>query len=478
MAKPASNRQPPNIIVIMSDEHDPGVTGAYGDPIVETPNLDRLAAEGITFDACYTTSPLCVPARLSFTAGKYISRIGAWSNDCWLPTSDYPSLPLVLQSAGYQTFLCGKQHYDRTRRYGFTDILPEIWSNNAFKTGHGVRRDPTSAAPEAGRRGWKSRSQDFYPAEESRIMAHDRLVTERTCAFLRNWRESQQPFMLFVGHLAPHFPLIAPQTIYDKYQGRVPMPEVPEGLLASQPANYQQLRYGFGIHDTEPELVRKGRELYWALVDWYDGQIGQIMETLHASGVANNTMVLYTSDHGENKGDHGLWWKNNMYEHASRIPLISWWPERWAGGQRRGGVCSLVDIVQTISHTAGASTPEDWDGDSLLPILDNPDEPWKDYAVSEYYGHNVASGMTMLRNGSWKYIYHSRASDDFGPEVELYQLAQDPQELNNLAARPDQAGRLDQMHRQLVAELGTEPDELEARCRSDFAATYGRDQDS
>ncbi len=465
---------PPNIVIVMSDEHDPGVTGCYGDTIVETPNIDRLAREGVTFDACYTTSPLCAPARLSFTACQYISRIGGWSNDCSLRPDSGSTIARVLQGAGYETFLCGKQHYERDLRYGFTDILPEASSNKGSPHGRGERRHPNDFSQSVdGGEGWQSRCAQFHPGDDSRILRHDRLVTARACDFLGNRRSGDCPFLLFVGHLAPHFPLIAPEEIYRKYQGRVPMPDIPEGLIANLPTNYRHLRHGFGLENIDPAVVRLGRELYWALVDWYDGQVGEVMEALRQSAVTENTVVIYTSDHGENKGDHGLWWKNNMYEHAARIPLVMSCPDRWAGGQRRAGACSLVDLVQTLAHLGGADRPESWDGDSMLPWLDDGNVPWKDEAVSEYYGHNIVSGITMYRSGSWKYIYHARGDERSEPERELFDLETDPKEFCNLANDPKQAERLAAMHESLVRELGYEPDEAEIRCRRDYARGYG-----
>lgn len=460
----------PNILFIMSDEHDPGVTGCYGDTIVDTPNLDRLAEEGVTFDSCYTTSPLCVPARLSFTAGKYVSHCGAWNNSCRLDPADIPSIATVLQGAGYETFLCGKQHYDRNRRYGFTDILPEVHSNSSTKRGILERRDAddTSISVES----WNQRSADFRTAEDSGIMSHDRQVTQRTCEFIEKRNHDESPFFLFVGHLAPHFPLIVPPEFHEKYKGRVPMPDIPEGLIESLPLNYQHLRYGFGKVNTDPKTVQRGRELYWALTDWYDGQIGQILDTLERSGLADNTIVVYTSDHGENKGDHGLWWKNSMYEHAARIPLIIRWSKRWSGGQRRPGACSLVDVVQTVAEMAGAETPTDWDGDSMLGWLDDHGVAWKDEALCEYYGHNIASGIVMLRRGPWKYVYHTRADARHGPERELYNLEDDPKELHNLAGAPDQADRITEMHAAMLEELGEDPDDTEMRYRRERAVTY------
>ena len=157
-----------NIIVIMSDEHNASITGCYGNAIVSTPNLNSLAANGVTFDACYCNSPLCVPSRLAFTAGKYVSRIGAWNNSCWLPSADYPSLPRLLNAAGYESFLCGKMHYDKTRRYGFTEIGGNMNSSN--KTGGGSRRKADDLAPKPGH---TNRFDAFHPGDDSSILSHD-----------------------------------------------------------------------------------------------------------------------------------------------------------------------------------------------------------------------------------------------------------------------------------------------------------------
>jgi choline-sulfatase len=257
---------------------------------------------------------------------------------------------------------------------------------------------------------------------------------------------------------------------------------VPEGLIENLPTNYKALRAGFGNDRADPRVEQKGRDLYWALTDWLDDEIGKLLTCLDASAAADNTVVIYTSDHGENKGDHGLWWKNNMFEHASRVPLIVRWPRRWAGGQRRKGACSLVDLVQTIAGLAGAQAPADWDGESMLAWMDDPAAGWRDLAVSEYYGHNICSGFAMIRRRQWKYVYHCRIDERHGPERELYDLSRDPKEFDNLArpaggqVRAEHAELMDRLHRELVAELGREPDEAEAECRADYARGYGRDE--
>jgi len=469
----ARSRRPkerPNILVIMSDEHNAGVTGCYDSPIVRTPNLDRLAERGIALDACYCNSPLCVPSRMTFTAGKYISRTGAWANSCWLPSDEYPSIARVMTAAGYDSLLCGKMHYDRTRRYGFTEIGGMM--NGGFKTGKGGRRKPDDL-PENPTK-ISARFKQFYAADDSSILTHDRNVTAGVTDFLGKRKRSEKPFFLFAGYLAPHFPLIVPQSYWDAYQGKVPMPEIPPGHLDSLPLNYQHLRAGFKLIGVPDEITRKGRELYYGLTQWFDDQVGIVLKTLGASDVADNTVVVYTSDHGENVGEHGLWWKNCMYQHAARVPCLVSWPERWSGGERRSQACSMVDLVQTIAELGGAETPGDWNGDSMCSWMDDRNATWKDLAVSEYYAHNIASGYAMLRSDDYKYVYHSRMDESHAPERELYDLKADPGEFHNLARDPGQGQRIETMHAALVRELGEAPDETELRCRADYAKGYGR----
>ncbi|HEO70969.1 MAG TPA: DUF4976 domain-containing protein [Candidatus Hydrogenedentes bacterium] len=465
----AAPEKRPNILFIMSDEHNASVLGCSGNDVIRTPHLDALAEGGVVFENCYCNSPLCVPSRMTFTAGKYISRTGAWSNDCWLPSADYPSLPRMLSTAGYEPFLCGKMHYDATRRYGFTEVGQNL--NRSVKSGNGKRRKADDLEPLPG---LSKRFDDFRPGDTSSILLHDHAVTEGAMSFLRERAKDAKPFFLTVGYLAPHFPLIVPQTYWDAYRGKVAMPVIPEGHLESQVRNYQHLRIAFNMEDVPDDIVRKGRELYYGLTQWVDNEIGKVLKALDESGLAENTIVIYTTDHGEDMGEHGLWWKNCMYECGAHIPLIVHWPARWEGGQRRSGVCSMVDLVQTILELAGAQAPDDWDGDSMLTLLDDGKASWKDQAVSEYYAHNVASGFAMLRAGQYKYVYHTPADEDHGAERELYDLDADPGEFVNLAAEPSQQERIEAMHAALVAEIGESPDDTELRCREDYARGYGR----
>ena len=468
-AASAPRKRAPNILVIMSDEHNHRVAGFAGNRTVETPHLDRLAARGVVFENAYCNSPLCVPSRLAFTAGKYIHRISAWNNACWLPRDDYPSLPGVLNAAGYESFLCGKQHYDASHRYGFREIGGNM--NNARHLGRGGRRPAADLTenPEPGR----ARFAEFKLGEESSVMKHDRGVTAGVLDFLAKRGRGDRPFFLFAGYLAPHFPLTVPERYWKKFQGRIPMPAIPAGFLDQMPLNYKHLRAGFGVVNVPAETIRFGRELYYGLTGWVDDQIGQVQAALSRSPFADNTVVIYTSDHGENMGEHGMWWKNCVYEQAAHIPMVVSWPQRWRPG-RRQGACSMVDLVRTIAEVGGARVPDDWDGRSMLRQLDDAGVCGRDLAVSQYYAHNIASGYAMLRQGDWKYVYHAQMDKEHPAFQELYDLKADPGEFRNLAEEPPHRRRVEAMQTVLLNELGEHPDETEQRCRAELARGYSR----
>jgi choline-sulfatase len=466
---PKAPGKKPNILWIMSDEHNYSVTGAYGNKIVQTKNIDSLAATGITFDTHYCNSPLCVPSRSSLTAGKYCSRVDTWGLTSELPEADIASLPRVLNKAGYQSYLCGKQHYDYTRRYGFTEWGGNF--NNNYKTGKGHRDPPTHVTETE----LSDRFNSFHAGDHSSIMNHDQKVTAGALDFFAQHKDAAQPWFLFVGYLAPHFPLTVPQTYFERYKDKVPMPEIPDGYLESLSLNYKVQRAGFQEIDVPSDVVKRGRECYYGLTNWVDDEIGKVLAALHAHPeIAENTVVIYSSDHGENMGEHGMWWKNNMFESSSRVPLIVSFPKRWKGAQRRSGASSHVDLVQTLVELGGAEAPPDWNGASMLKWMDNADDEWKDLAVSEYWAQFTSSGYAMVRKGNWKYVYHCVIDAEHSDEHELYNLAHDPKELHNLAGQPEHKQRMADMHKMLVAELGQDPNQIEQRSRAQLAAGYHR----
>jgi choline-sulfatase len=319
---------------------------------------------------------------------------------------------------------------------------------------------------------WENRVKTFHTGESSGIINHDIKVRDKAVEFLAVRKTSDRPFFMIIGFVAPHYPLTVPQEYFAHYEGRIPPPRLPLGHVQMEPLNYQQLRLGFGLVNIPPETTMKARELYYGLTEWLDARVGQVLEALRKSEVADNTVVIYTADHGENMGEHALWWKNCMYQTAAQVPLIVSWPARWKQGERRAGVCSLLDVAQTVVQLSGAQAPSDWNGDSLLPVLDDAKHPWKDYAVGEYYAHNISSGFVMLRQGKYKYVYHTRPTPNYPNQRELYDLEQDPDEFVNLVSLPEHQGRLSRMHTLLVKEVGEDPEKTELRCRADIAVGY------
>lgn len=460
----------PNIIMIISDEHNASIMGCSGDPFVHTPNLDKLAAGGILFTSNYASSPICAPSRQSMTVGKYVSHHNVWANSGTSP-NNIPSLPRILTQNGYDSYLVGGMHY------------------NGMNYGLSAYTAARQIVPPADK---KKRAEDLVPKPRKRIQAGvfknngtelgkefhpigltnemDKVIdvqrTKDALSFVNTRKQEDNPFFLIVGLNAPHYPLIAPKEYLDKYTGKIPMPNIPENYLEKLPLNYRHLRNERKFENVPADIVKLARESYYARVEWLDGQIGKILDALKTSAFSDNTIIIYTSDHGENLGEHGLWWKNCLYDCAAKVPLIINWSERWKGGQKRDQACGSVDLVQTIAALGGAKTPKDWDGDSLIPWLDNPAYRWKDMAISEYYADYISSGITMIRQGDWKYVYHSRADYSHGPETELFNLKTDPAELNNLAARPQYKDKIAFLHKALVKELGEEPEKTEQRWRN------------
>ena len=462
----------PNVLVIISDEHNAGIMGCAGDPIARTPHLDDLAARGVLFSAHYCASPICTPSRQSLTTGKYVSRHNVWGNTVGVP-NDWPSLPRVFTAAGYESFLIGKMHYKGGRDYGFTVL-------DQGKAGGRAAGSPAESVKKPSPRPRERLPAGLFPDRGNEIGAEftplgevddlDTFVDVRrrddAVAFLRARPPDARPFFLVVGFITPHYPLVAPPEFLAHFKDRVPPPVVPAGYVDTLPLNYRHLRNDRKLERVPPETVKLAREAYYARVEWADEQIGQVLSALAASDCASNTVVVYTSDHGENLGEHGLWWKNCLYDSGARVPLIVSWPARWNGGQVRAGACGALDLVQTLADVAGAKTPPDWNGRSMGPWLDDPDFAWRDLAVSEYYSGYIASGMAMVRQGDWKYVYHTRADAQHGPERELYNLRADPAELRNLAADPQQDVRMKELHAAMVIEIGEDPGQTEKRYRA------------
>lgn len=440
----------PNLLLIMSDEHAPMFSGPYGHPLVQTPHLDRLAADGVVFQNAYCNSPLCTPSRMSFMTGRYVHHIGAWDNSAPIP-SDMVTWAHRLRAIGYDVVLSGKQHfYGPDQLHGFQAQLARDL--------HAERHHPIfdwSAGTQEAPQPWGALDR-AGPGTTEEIEVDDQ-VEAAALDYLRDPARHRQPWALNVSFMAPHFPFVVPQRFWDLYpEAEVDMPTIPPGHLDNQHPVYRRLRRMFGMADFSEELVRRGRVGYYGLITYLDEKIGRLLDALEETGQRENTVIAYFSDHGEMAGEHGMWRKSNFYEQSVRVPLQLAWSGHLPAGRRVNGAVSLVDLVATIVEAAGAS-PEGIDGDSLLALARGEAAEWKDEAFSEYLAHGVARPMAMLRRGQYKLNY---SLDD---PVELYDLASDPGEFHDLGGDPAYQGIREELRRTLLTYW--DPVALERRVR-------------
>ncbi len=410
----------PNFLIIMSDEHAPQYSSIYGHPLVQTPNMERLAQAGVTFENAYCNSPLCTPSRMSFMTGRYVHQIECWDNATPL-RSDAVTWAHLLRSVGYDVVLSGKQHFSgHDQLHGFRaqlarDLHAER-SHPIVSWDDGIR---TASSP------WPS-IYDAGPGTTEEIEVDD-LVQTRALEYLRDPARKDQPWALNVSFIAPHFPLIVPQRFWELYPlDQIDLPEIPPGHIDDQHQVYQRIRTMFGFPEFPEDLVRRARAAYYGLITYFDEKIGELIDTLAATNQLENTVIVHISDHGEMNGEHGMWRKSNFYEASSRIPLQIAWPGHIPAGERRPEVVSLVDVIATIVDIAEVEPITPLAGDSLLPLLQDQAVDWKNEAFAEYLAHGVDRPMAMLRQGRYKLNY----SLDDPPE--LYDLKNDPNEFNNL----------------------------------------------
>ena len=435
----------------MSDEHDPAVTGCYGHPLVQTPHLDRLAAEGTLFENAYCNNPICVPSRMSFLTGKFASDVNVFDNGSPLP-SEIPTFAHYLEASGYETSLCGRMHMVGPNRFhGFGRRLLDDMSE-WIQFGQGPVRTPEA------RRASNSHVTECGPGPP-RWLEYDSTVTDLSQRFLHDKavNSASQPWCLVASFMYPHFPLFAPQQFLDLYPfDRIDLPVLGEELLESQHPAIRQLRYFF--HNDQPlpeELTRTALASYLALVTLTDEHIGRLLNVVDTSLLRENTVVIYISDHGEMAGQHGIWQKQCFYESSVRVPLIVRGPQLDEGARVSANV-SLVDIMPTLLDLAETPAPEGLRGRSLLPSLRGETLP-DDVVVAEYHAQGMLSAGYMAKKGNLKYNHY------VGLPPQLFDLAADPNEFVNLAGHPGWAAAQSNMHQELVAKL--DPDEVNARAK-------------
>ncbi|HEU4922568.1 MAG TPA: sulfatase-like hydrolase/transferase [Burkholderiales bacterium] len=451
--------KPANLLIVMSDEHDPRWMGCSGAALMHTPNLDRLAARGLRFTDAYTTCPICVPARAAFAVGKYIHQIGFWDNADPYDGS-VPSWHHRLRDQGHRVVSVGKLHFRSTDDdNGFSD---EIVSMNVFE-GKGDLYGLLRGDDMPPRADGKKLAALAGPGE-SEYTWYDREIASRAQIWLREEARKyrERPWVLFVSFVAPHFPLTAPPHWYYRYPfERIPMPKLYREKNLHPYVRDQAQNTGYDKYFADEAAVKRARAGYLGLVSSLDENIGHIMETLEDLKLDSNTRVLYTSDHGDNLGARGLWGKQVLYEEAAKVPMILTGPDVPTGVRREP--VSHVDVYPTVMECVGVEAP-DASGSSLLRRI--PERT----VLSEYHASSSRSGEYMIRHGKWKYVYFVRYPD----RPELFDLDSDPEELKDLGRDPNHEQAKKECHEKLLGMLN--PEEVDRRAKrrqAELVAAHG-----
>lgn len=429
------NKERPNLVIILTDQHSPHVLGCAGDGVVRTPRLDQLAATGVTFRNAYCASPVCGPSRMSFMTGRTPSHNQSWTNDCVL-RSDIPTFAHSLGAAGYRVTLAGRMHFRGPDQFhGFEERI--VGERGASWIG---ARVPTLGSL-AGTAGQSRISVENSGPGLTPYQRYDTDVTAGAVEYLQNY-DDERPFCLVVGFVLPHCPYVCPRDLFDYYYERVDVPVIERE--AQHPVIQRWMAHR-GIYEPplDAETIRRARAAYYGMVEMVDRNVGSILDALSATPFANSTPVFYTSDHGEMAGEHGLWWKSNMYEASVNVPLIASWPGEFPAGTTVEHNVSLMDVGPTCIDLAGAPALPDADGQSLVEALRTGRfADRKNQVVSELFATRNKDvpvewgnpAMRMVRQGPWKLVYYHNAG------CQLFNLDEDPHEehdrANDIDARP------------------------------------------
>ena len=421
-----------NVLLIMSDEHSREIAGCYGNPLVKTPNLDALAARGVVFERAYCNSPICVPSRASLATGDYVHRTGYWDSAAAYD-GRVPSWHHRVRAAGHDVVSIGKLHFrSADEDNGFSAVHHPIYVVDGVGDVHGllrterrVREVARELATEAGR----------GPSPYTR---YDATVADATVRWIhqRASRPDNTPWVLFSSMVSPHYPLIAPGAFYDLYDGvALPKPRLYDEIERPEHPVIAHYRETWNYDDFfDADRLVAGLRAYYGLCSFLDHQIGMILSALDECGLTDDTLVIYTSDHGESLGNRGLWGKSVMYEEASAVPLVAAGPGMPAG-QRCPTVVSLVDIYPTVAEAlCGALDGREraLPGESLVALAQA--EPRDRVVFSELHDDGSLTGTFMVRKGDWKLVHY------VGYPPQLFDLSADPFEERDLAGDFSTAG--------------------------------------
>jgi choline-sulfatase len=463
----------PNILIVIADQLVADLTGAYGHPVVRTPNLERLAARGVRFDSAYCAYPVCSPSRSSMLSGRFASTNSAWDNATPI-ASDIPMLPHYLSTLGYDTALSGKMHFvGADQVHGFakrltTDMFPSTlaWTPDRDTVGRFVHPGNPDGPPIA------IDYVDAGPVQWTDQLQFDEETHYRALEFIRSKRTAprgslqvpaaerdDRPWLLIASYHHPHEPFLVPQEYWDLYEGE-PIDPVTHPASASIPHSamdgWVDALHGVdGVDLTDDEAVYRMRRAYFGLVSYIDDKLGELLDVIEQTGQAENTIVVFTSDHGDMLGERGMVQKRTFYEWSARVPFIVGGAAVAAPGRTSDTPVSLVDLLPTLCEVVGVD-PIRADGRSIAAEL-RGDHLEQAPVFVEYHSEGVYAPCWLRREGTLKYVYIH------GHGEQLFDLATDPDELRDLAGDPAYADHVSRARADILSRY--DADEIERRIR-------------
>lgn len=435
----------PNILFVMADQLGAPALSMYGHPNIKTPNLDRLAAAGTVFDNPYCNSPLCSTSRVSMLSGRLPSELDSFDNASEFPAG-VPTFAHYLRALGYRTCLSGKMHLvGPDQLHGFeerltTDFYPvdfgwtPDWEQPDEQLDFFHNMDSVTGA------GVVARSMPIDYDDETTFRA-----TRHIYDVARDNRDDR-PLFLATSLTHPHDPYFTTREYWDRYRDdEIDMPCVPHIPVEERDAHSARLYYHYGMHrqDVTDADIRKARHAYYGMTSYVDDKIGELLNALERSGMADNTIVIFSADHGDMLGERGMWYKMSFHEWSVAVPFIVRHPDIAGGGRVKENI-ALTDLFPTLVDFASGSEPDPLyaphlTGRSIRPLLKGNTADWPDTVYSEYLGEGAAGPCLMVRRGRYKYVHSEGEPDAPADPPQLFDVDADPKELYNLAGRADYA---------------------------------------
>ncbi|TBL76587.1 sulfatase [Paenibacillus thalictri] len=439
-----------NLLFITTDQQRQDSLPCYGMSFMKTPNLDRLASEGMVFDRCYVPAPLCVPCRASIMSGYYPSAVGTMGNETWLDP-DVPTWAGLISEGGYRTAGIGKMHFApwdilngfderitcEDKRHSY---IPD--DHARFLERHGLEKPHPADYP----RYYETNGAPLYPYAKS--FHPDAYIADQAAEWLD--RNGDAPFAVWVSFVGPHDPYDPPAELADMYKD-APIPEpipVPDRLEDKAAIKLQRAAklamtnsmFRIDVSQTTPEQFRTWRAHYYANISLIDEGIGKILDALERKGILEQTTIVFTSDHGDALGDHGMVWKGFFYDSMVKVPLIVRGPGVPAGS-RCETLVSTLDLIPYFYETCEVKAPSDLQGRSIGPLLEGSGAPRPAYVFSE------VDQQYMVMDGRYKYSLYASGGK------ELYDLQEDPRELTNLAGDERYKDTIAALHEALIRHM-------------------------